>query len=363
MNAPGSTSVPSGFSPAHQDFGAAQLAGADIDDRLVVGHEFAGLERAFDLGHRIAGRAPRHQHGEHAQDHDDGAGGEQAEPLQLRVAGNHVAARHRYFGVETEFFGFRLGHESGVAGIGALADIADHGAIGGGDVRIGAERAALGGHLRQEQNGRHQRRNFIGAGADLAAQPHHGLAVLELDDVERIPVGADQRLGGDQLALAERQAEIGAQRLPVGTDDGDFLDRHGVEGGLPHRLDVVRPAAIHAARRQTVERGDHLRDAGFGERDGALGGGVDFLLALPIDQAAEPEIERKQGSAGEQHADDDRNDILARECAHNQTHPGARLAPHPGALSVSHGAVKGGLSLRRGASIKRANGAHAAAHG
>ena len=128
------------------------------------------------------------------------------------------------------------------------------------------------------------------------------------------------------LRCAERQAEIGAQRLPVGTDDRDFLDRRGVEGGLPHRLDVARLAAIHAARRQTVERGDHLRDAEFGERDGALGGGVDLLLALPIDQAAEPEIERKQGSAGEQHADDDRKNILARECAHNQTHPGARLA-------------------------------------
>ena len=102
--------------------------------------------------------------------------------------------------------------------------------------------------------------------------------------------------------------KIGAQRLPVGTDDGDFLDRRGVERGLPHRLDVARLAAIHAARRQTVERGDHLRDAKFGERDGALGGGVDLVLTLPIDQAAEPEIERKQRRAGEQHADDNRKE-------------------------------------------------------
>src|SRR5674476_298685 len=131
-------------------------------------------------------------------------------------------------------------------------------------------------YQRQEQKCRHQRRNSIGTGADLSAEPHHGLAVLELDDVERIPIGADQRLGGDHLALAERQVEMGAQRLPVGTDDSDFLDRHGVKGGLPHRLDVARPTAIDAARRQAVERGDYLRDAGFGERDRTLGGGVDL---------------------------------------------------------------------------------------
>ncbi len=109
---------------------------------------------------------------------------------------------------------------------------------------------------------------------------------------------------------------MGALRLPVGTDDGDFLDRHGVEGGLPHRLDVAGLAGIHAVRRQVVERGDHLRDAGFGERDRALGGGIDFRLPLPVDQPVEPEIERDQGSAGEQHADGDRNNISARERAH-----------------------------------------------
>ena len=119
---------------------------------------------------------------------------------------------------------------------------------------------------------------------------------------------------------------MGAQRLPVGADDPDFLDRHGVEGGLPHCLDVVRPATIDATRRQAVERSYYLRDAGFGERDRTLGGGVDLFLALAIDQAAEPEIERNQRSAGEQYASDDRNDIPARECAHNQAHPGARLA-------------------------------------
>ena len=135
--------------------------------------------------------------------------------------------------------------------------------------------------------------------------------------VERIAIGTGQRFRRNDLALAERQTEIGAQRLPAGAEDRDFLDRHGVEGGLPHRRDVVRLAAIHAARRQTVERGDHLRDAGFGERDRALGGGVDLLLALPVDQPADPEIEREQRRAGEQYADDDRNNIFARKSAHN----------------------------------------------
>src|ERR1019366_10090547 len=103
-----------------------------------------------------------------------------------------------------------LGHESGVDSIGALADMGYYCAIGSGDVRIGAERAALGGYQRQEQKCRHQRRNSIGTGADLSAEPHHGLAVLELDDVERIPIGADQRLGGGHLSLAGGQAGRGA---------------------------------------------------------------------------------------------------------------------------------------------------------
>jgi len=92
--------------------------------------------------------------------------------------------------------------------------------------------------------------------------------------------------------------------------------------------------------------------------------GFDLVLTLPIDQTAEPEIEREQGSAGEQHADDDRKNILARECAHNQTHPGARLAyPILVSVRVSHGAVKGGLTLRRRASLNQENGARSATRG
>ena len=67
-----------------------------------------------------------------------------------------------------------------------------------------------------------------------------------------------------------------------------------------------------------------MRNAGFSKCDGALGRSVDFLLALPVDQAAKPKIERKHGSAGDKHADENRKNILAREFAHNQTHSGVR---------------------------------------
>ena len=45
-----------GLAPADQHLGAAQPARADVDDRLVVGNELAGLERALDLGDRIVAR-------------------------------------------------------------------------------------------------------------------------------------------------------------------------------------------------------------------------------------------------------------------------------------------------------------------
>ena len=222
------------------------------------------------------------------------------------------------------FSDFRLAVKTAHVDLRPRAGTADHGAVRGGDARISAERIALAGHLRQEQKCRHQRRNCIGADADKTTQTHHDIAALKPDDFDRIAVSAKQRFRRDQLAVAQRQAEIGAQRLPVGTDNGDFLDRRGVEVGLPHSLDVTRLAAIDAALREVVERADHLRDAEFGERDGALGGGVDFLLALPVDQAAEPKIEREHGRAGDKHADENRKNILAREFAHNQTHPGVR---------------------------------------
>ncbi len=73
---------------------------------------------------------------------------------------------------------------------------------------------------------------------------------------------------------------------------------------------------------QPVEDVHHLGDARVRERDGALGGAVRLLLALPIDHAAEPEIECDQRRAGDQNADGDRSNILARECARKQTHSG-----------------------------------------
>src|SRR4051794_19915298 len=48
-----------GLAPADQHLRSAQLARADVDDRLIVWHELANLERALDLGNRIFTPAPR----------------------------------------------------------------------------------------------------------------------------------------------------------------------------------------------------------------------------------------------------------------------------------------------------------------
>ena len=251
------------------------------------------------------------------EDDRDNAGGEQTEPFQTGMFGGQHPARRHDLGLEAEFLGRHLDGNAGVGALWPLAGDADHGAVAGGDLRVGAERIALHRYLRQEQQSRHQSRNFVRPGADLAPQPHHLLPVRNLHDVDRVALGADQRHRGGDVALAERQAEMGALRLPVGTDDGDFLDRHGAERRLAHRIDRIGRAGIDALRRQFVERLDDQLQAGIGERDRAPGRGRDFRLPLPFDQPVEPEIECEQGGAGQQHADNDRNKIPARESAQN----------------------------------------------
>ena len=75
-------------------------------------------------------------------------------------------------------------------------------------------------------------------------------------------------------------------------------------------------------RDEIVERGGHLIDPGIGEGDGALGGGVDVLLALPLDQPVQPEIEGKHRRTGKQRADGNRDQIPARNRAQANSHPG-----------------------------------------
>src|SRR5487761_2747008 len=108
----------------------------------------------------------------------------------------------------------------------------------------------------------------------------------------------------------------GSEAVVVRRPSGKPRSLHSVFPPGPTIAISLTGVVSKAARRQTVERGNHLRDAEFGERDGALGRGLDLLLALPIDQAAQPEVECEQGSARQHYADDDRKNILAREGAH-----------------------------------------------
>ena len=71
-------------------------------------------------------------------------------------------------------------------------------------------------------------------------------------------------------------------------------------------------------------------------------GGLDLLLALAIDQPIQPHIERDQRRAGKQRADGNRNDISARNHAHDQTHPGVRQPTILASSSEPH-RRKGGL--------------------
>ena len=97
------------LAPAHQHFGAAQLAGADIDDRLIIGHEFAGIERLLDLGQGIARRAPRKQCDERGKGNHDDAGAHKSDPFEVGVFGGNAGARRQDFDVKTEFVRFDVG--------------------------------------------------------------------------------------------------------------------------------------------------------------------------------------------------------------------------------------------------------------
>ena len=191
-------------------------------------------------------------------------------------------------------------------------------------MRIGAERAAVGGDLRQEQHGRHQRRNAVRTGADLAAQPHHragrSASWMMSSEYQSAPAS-----GSDDNSLRWPSGRPRSVHSVCPSGPTISISLTGVVSKTACRIavDVGRPAADRRpAPPDSSSASIDLVDAGFGERNRPLGGGVDLLLALPVDEAAEPEIERDQGRAGEQHADADRNDIPARECAQSPTHPG-----------------------------------------
>ena len=137
---------------------------------------------------------------------------------------------------------------------------------------------------------------------------------------------------------------MGAKRLPIWADHRDFLDWNRIESCKAHRLDLGGFAGIDTPCRETVERSDRVFDACIGECDRSLGRGTDLRLALSVDQALKPEIEGGQRSASQHCADDDGKYIPARNSAHKNPTP----ARDPGAVVVSHAAVKTALSLRPG---------------
>ncbi len=125
------------------------------------------------------------------------------------------------------------------------------------------------------------------------------------------------------MRSSSRQAEVAAQHVAGGIDDVDFLDRRGGKGTLPHQAEIVGAAGIDAHRGEIVDGAQHLLNPGLGQRNGAFGRGFGVLLALLVDQAAEPDIEGEHRRTGEHDASDDRQYIFARDRAQTPAHPGS----------------------------------------
>ena len=176
-----------GLAPAHQHFGAAQLAGADVDDRLIVRNELAGIERLLDLGEGVARRAARDQRDERRKGNHDDAGTHKSDPFEVGVFGGNTGTRRQDFDVKTEFVRFDAGDKIRPRlPARPVADLPDDRALPRHDTRIAAERAALRRHLREKQCRRHQCCNTIRPGANLTAEPDHALATRQYNDVERV---------------------------------------------------------------------------------------------------------------------------------------------------------------------------------
>jgi hypothetical protein len=164
--------------------------------------------------------------------------------------------------------------------------------------------------LREEQFHRHQRR-YPDRTVDAAAAQtdHRVLAIGEADHLDCYASVEGERLRGDDLAHAQRNAEIGAKRLPVRAEERELLDRGGCEIRLPQRLDMDRTAAVEAAPRQFAEAVDDARNPRVGERQLAPGHQIDLLAPLLLDKVVQPKTERRHRQAGQHDADHDRNEL------------------------------------------------------
>src|SRR5262249_57667066 len=93
-------------------------------------------------------------------------------------------------------------------------------------------------------------------------------------------------------------------------DEGDLWEGGGVEWGVGQHRDVLGAAGLDLVLGKLAKRRDHLGEPPLADGDRALGGRLDVLLAVTIDQLVEPEVEDQYRRADEQYAGDDRDECL-----------------------------------------------------
>jgi hypothetical protein len=149
------------------------------------------------------------------------------------------------------------------------------------------------------------------------------------------PPSKGERLRGDDLAHAQRNAEVGAKRLTVSAQQRQFLDRSGGEIRLAQGLDVGGTAAFDPAPRQVAEAIDGTRNPCVGQRERAPGHQIDLLAPLLLDEIVQPKAEGRHRQACQHDADYDRDELFTPREDH------ADLA-----LPRWRSAVKAGLSIK-----------------
>ena len=195
----------------------------------------------------------------------------------------------------------------------SLARLGDHRAAGGQHPGMEAHRPAAGRNLRHEQRGRNERRNAVArtrcrdGGCEATAPGVRRAAPVPAD------CGCPADSGSDETTLrcsGWLPTSVHSVR-PSGATIESSLTGMVAESRLAQRVHVGDAAGIDAARREIVERRHRARDASLGQRHVAPGRQVELFPALPLDQAAQPNIQRRHRRSCQDHADADRCEQLA----------------------------------------------------